>query len=172
MKMFHGTVDAFLPSIKKQGLRPNAKHAWRMSWNDGEELRDEEKVDAVYLTPVERRAIEYAETRVRYFAAQPGETFFMFDYHSVPYIKDVGAEVLQVSPVLLVIEIEENDRRLEPDPRDPYTGYRFVGHVPMSAIVEIRPLSPKLPEKSVAEKRRDDFSEFDRLLTQFDAAFL
>ena len=146
MRMFHGTVDLFLPSINKYGLRPMAHNAWRVAWADcGDELRDCEKVDAVYLTASERHAIEYAETRVRYFAAKPGDKFPMFDCPDFFLVKDKDTEVEKVKPVLLVIEIEDGDRHLEDDPHD-CGAKRFVGCIPPAKIVEIRPLSTRIKE--------------------------
>lgn len=145
MKMYHGTVDAFVPSIKEEGLRPVAAHAWRASWNDGAEIRDTEPVDSVFLTKNKRHATEYAETRVRYFATKPGETFAMFDAPHFIIKKDEGTEVMQVKPVLIVVEMDDHDSHLEEDPHD-FTALRFVGNVPPSKIIEVIPLATDIPE--------------------------
>lgn len=150
--MYHGTVAAFVEAIKTHGLQPNPEHAWRVAWDNGEELRDHEKVDAVYLTSEERHAISYAETRVRYFEAQPGTSFQMFDQPGFFLTKDGGTSVLHTTPVLIVVETDDDDPHLEPDPRDWQSAYRYRGRIPPTRIVEIRELSPTLPEYTNTEE--------------------
>lgn len=151
MRMYHGTVDLFLPAIQKEGLRPVEKSAWHMWFGESQrEIRDQEKVDAVYLTAIERHAIEYAETRVRYYAAKPGEPIRMFDQSQFIIRKDAGEPTLTVKPVLLIVEVDDHDDHLEDDPSDRFIAKRYVGNIPPEKIVEIRTLSPNL--KSDDEK--------------------
>lgn len=167
MHMYHGTVDAFVPSIRKEGLRPVAKNAWRVAW-DGAELRDSEPVDSVYVTKSKRHAVEYAETRVRYYATQPGGTFSMFDAPHFFITKDQDAPVLQVKPVLIVIELDPHDTHLFEDFRD-QGALTYTCPIPPSSIVEIVNLSVDLKEiiAPLYERSEDPYANLRTLITNY-----
>ena len=50
MIFYHGTIDAYVPQILKEGLRPNLLNAWRTRFRDtGNSVRAVEPIRSVYL---------------------------------------------------------------------------------------------------------------------------
>lgn len=135
MRLFHGTVAYYLPAVKKMGLMPSAKNAWKaQAWNGG----DLHEAHAVYLTTSETHAKSYAESKVAYLAAEPGSTFPLYGDLSLEMVKHTDAPVIHTSPVLVVVEIEEGDPRLTQDPDDSSASFMYRGAIPPSSIHDIQ----------------------------------
>lgn len=170
-RMFHGTVDAFVDAILAHGLIPSKEHAWRIRFDGTDELRRHERVNSVHLTENKHRAVQYAETRVNYFAANPGAKFDMYDAPGVCIEKDVDAPVLYTKPVLVVMDIpDELYAKMTLDPHD-YTEHSMVfkGSVPSSMIADIVPIDDRLAVELSAEHRSHDRDRMaEELVTLLD----
>lgn len=141
MLMYHGTVEAYLPAIKANGLKPSKSHSWHIRWPDGDSLRDFETVDSVYLTPDPYRAMQYAETKAHYLGLKVGEEFEMFGQPNMRLVKEDDAPVVKTSPVLLTVDIDvaKYKRSMQIDPSD-RSALKYRGTIPADAIKEVRQL--------------------------------
>jgi hypothetical protein len=134
MQIFHGTVAHYLPAIKKMGLLPTPQNAWKaLAW-DNAPMHEE---NAVYLTTSYNHAASYAESKAAYLAAEPGSKFPVFGDMEGQMTKLQDAPVIHTKPVVIVLEIEEDDRRLEHDSEDDLA-LVYRGALPPSSIRDIK----------------------------------
>lgn len=126
MKYYHGTVKAYLPEILKEGLKPNKDNAWRVKAtagsHEGQELRDYEKVEFVYLVEDKSIARIFAKAKAEYLRMKPGEessTFYM--------VKDLDAPVIKTTPVVLEVTLSDT-AILDVDPHSE-SGLRYKGSI-------------------------------------------
>lgn len=158
---YHGTVQTFLPGIKKDGLKIEAAHAWKIHFSKyGEMTPNPDKGSGVYVTKSKDHAQAYAQTRADYFGRNPGECFEMFetadDKKKGYYLflsKDKDAPVLHTVPILLTLDIDTSTIPLEADPEDSEYGLICHRTIPASSIVEISKL-PKLYDDSAFDKNK------------------
>ncbi len=134
MIYYHGTTDAWLSSILKEGLKPDLKNAWRVSgtqdWNENEHLREVEPVKFVYVTKSLKRAKQFAEAKAEYLSLKPGQEsswFFMK--------KDSGAEILKnAKPVVLKVEIPDSSDLIQDERDTDFKSFKYEGVIPPSRI--------------------------------------
>jgi hypothetical protein len=164
---YHGTVAAFLPQIQREGLRPEAKHAWKVHFEHYGELRPPsdgmgDGRPGVFVTLDKSHAIAYAQTRADYFQRNPGECFPFFSEKPDEYLflsKDADAPILTTLPALLTLSIDTEKIKLSVDPDD--TAHAMVTHapIPKSAIIKVEKLEPKYDPKrytSAVRRRIED----------------
>lgn len=143
---YHGTVTAFLPEIEKQGLRPTAKHTWKIHFDRVGELQSPDDgmpiVEGVYMTADRHHAEAYAQTRADYFQRKPGSCFAFFQFPENKKLgdylylsKDADAPVLHTHPVLLILSIDSS--KLEPDENDSNYGLVCREPLPPSVITDV-----------------------------------
>lgn len=156
---YHGTVAAFLPAIKREGLKPDMKHAWKIHFDHYGDLRppnDQKHDPAVFLSTTQKHATAYAQTRADYFQRKPGECFAMYGSTPADYLylnKDDDAPVLHTVPALVVVQLDSTKFTLENDPEDWTSAVMSFKPIPPSAIIHIEHLSPKFnPAPAVPEK--------------------
>jgi len=153
---YHGTVAAFLPQIKKEGLKPEAKHAWKIRFDpdgDGAHMVTPDPVDpGVYLTKSKSHAEAYAQTRADYFERKPGECFMMYgssvEQGLLFLSKDPDAPVLHTTPVLLTVEFDDDDIPTEIDIED------------FRAVIVHKPLPPTTIKQADVLDRKYDSTKF------------
>lgn len=176
VKMYHGTVDTYLASILKEGLRPAEENAWQVSMHsrdedvdDTDNIRLYETVDSVYLTEIKRHAVEFALTKTKYLAAKPGTDTAMFDVPHLLLRKSHGAPVIQGKPIVLEVMVEHDSPFCQTDPRDDYAS-RLTGSIPPEDIIGYTHVSSRIKED---ENRYPHRSLSDMLKgTDPDAALL
>lgn len=157
-RMFHGTVDVFVSAILANGLIPSKEHAWRIRFDGEDELRKHERVNSVHLTESKHRAVQYAKTRVNYFAANPGAKFEMYDAPYMYIEKDEDAPVLYTKAVLVVMDIpEELYKSMTLDPKD-YMEHSMVykGAIPPSMISDIVTVDEQMARTLCSEYHAQD----------------
>ena len=149
---YHGTVTAFLPEIKKYGLRPEQKHAWKIRFQHFGQLQAPEDgaiqpTPAVFVTRSRTHAIAYAETRADYFRRNPDSCFQFFEFpknvkqgNYLFLSKDHNAPVIQTHPELLTLELDSTSYNLQEDPNDPEMGLETIMSIPPSAITRFEQL--------------------------------
>lgn len=165
---YHGTVSAFLPEIKKNGLRPEAQHTWRIHFDHSGELISPSEgmpiLTGVYVTPDRHHAEAYAQTRADYFQRKPGECFSFFEFpeniKQGDYLfisKDEDAPVLHTHPILLTVQLDSDT--LERDPNDTEFGLVHCTPVPLSAITHIEALQDKYDPRKYTKAYRKSVSD-------------
>lgn len=149
---YHGTVATFVPQIKREGLRPDARHAWKVHFDHFDELipPTPNTEPGVYVTTSKEHAIAYAQTRADYFQRKPGECFeFYQEIHDKAdrflfLSKDLDAPVvLHTIPVLVTLNFDPVDYPLEHDYDD--DEHAFICHTPLppTVVSEVQKLEPK-----------------------------
>jgi hypothetical protein len=141
MIVYHGTVKAYLSDILRDGLKPKPENAWRIRVSDevpligGEELRDIEPVEYVYVDKDFQISREFAENKADYLRAKPG--YKLKDFYGT---KDKNAPMLRTSPIVLVLDLPDS-YTLKVDPCS-YTegGLRYKGNIPPSLIKKVIPV--------------------------------
>jgi hypothetical protein len=161
---YHGTVQAFLGDIKKNGLRPMASHSWKIRFSHyGGLVKNPDIGFGVYLAKQRVHAEEYAQTRADYFQRNPGECFEMYETEEQKkegdYLflsKDRTAPVLHTMPVLITLDLDPEKYDLQEDPED--TSYSLISHkaIPVSAITKITKLPVKYDTSKFDKKHRKD----------------
>ncbi len=149
MIFYHGTTDAWLSSILKEGLKPDLKNAWRVvstqPWNEGEHLRDVEPVKWVYITKSLKRAKQFAEAKVEYLSLKPGQEsswFYMMKDKAAPIIKNV-------KPVVLKVEISDTSSLVIDERDDEAQSFKYGGIIPPSRIKVYKgEINEQVPELS------------------------
>lgn len=138
MKTFyHGTTSLSLPKILKEGLIPNLENAWKVRlclFCDS--LRDDEPIGNVYVAPDMSSAKMYAESKVRYYMADPGD-FFVFGQPELGratemYKEHDAPKIDGVTPVVLELVVPDS-YEFEYDPKDP-SAKMHVGAIPLKYI--------------------------------------
>lgn len=126
MIFYHGTVEAYLPRIMKEGLEPCPEHAWLakgIAASKGLDLDESESV-YVYLTLDEMFAAEIAVGKAEFLALPTGAQSKIFK------LEKSGGETIKTKPVLLKIDLPEEYAKTHFE-RDPHSyselGLRFQG---------------------------------------------
>lgn len=143
MTLYHGTIDALLPSILKNGLRPTSDNTWKavklnpftVLFGLPEELflgYNPSKDDApgyVYVTPNHSSAAIYAKAKAAYFRTMPRGTFNFGYADDMIFRKMPDAPVIETAkPVILTITPPSDIvSRIEKDIKS--SGYRFYGSI-------------------------------------------
>ena len=143
MILYHGTADVYLPSILKEGLKPNPDNVWKAKWPSGDTIVSTEEQGVVYLTTKKADAQMMADARASYLKTDRGGKF-LFTAKPDPFVvsfigfkKDEDAPVVKTAkPVILRIEVESKIF-LKPDPHfdsGKGTGFMYKGFIPPEKI--------------------------------------
>ena len=119
MIYYHGTVKAYLPSILKEGLKPQA-NVWKAKWpkiSGGRPVEATEKKGCIYLAKDKYTAEFFAQCRAVYLKTKPGRTFHYQDSSGTTplFTKMAEAPVLKTIPIVLEVRLAK-DEELEEDP--------------------------------------------------------
>lgn len=136
MRLYHGTCDAFLPEILREGLKPEPSHAFEIELQGTGKLRAiEGKTQYVFLTPHRDVATWFALYRATYERTAIGRPV------SGEVIKLSGEVIPDAKPVLLTVNLPDSmEPKLSHDELS--RGLRFSGSIPAS-LIEAKPLALK-----------------------------
>jgi hypothetical protein len=143
---YHGTTSNFLPSILREGLKPNPAGQWRIKFENAtyEPYKDDGK-DYVCVTRFQYFAEMYANSKANYLRALPGTTVEANGNTLADFLKLPNAPLVEdAKPVLLEIHWTGETKK------DPHTSTGVLiccnQVVPVSHIKQIPMSIPGTPE--------------------------
>jgi hypothetical protein len=164
MTLYHGTVDSYLPEIRKEGLRRKPEHGWDATLlpsNLNPKNFDPKDAQA-FLTIDRKRAVSYAKNRALYLRAGEGDTIYGGNTLDLPPMTKHSSKVISdASPVLLEIELPYG-WKLESDLMDNFSVFSTSPISPekIKKVSKLR-LGEKWLEKSLHPSKKDlDYLDF------------
>ena len=132
MLFYHGTCDAFLPAIKRVGLKPTPTNNFRIDSPNAGNLRTlEGKTRFVYLTPNRSVAEFFALYRSWFERGEVGEIVPQLNM-----LKTGGKVIPTAKPVVLTLDVPKTiASRLSHDTLS--HGLVYPGDIPASCIVKV-----------------------------------
>jgi len=137
MRVYHGTVEAFLPSIQSEGLKFVPQNSFEM---DG--IKPIVIEPCVYLSTTRRGAMMMAWIKAIYLAVDKGEMIPGTEWDNWK----TGDLQIKTKPVLLTLDIPKDAKlKHDPDWGDNRTGLIFCGTIPPTAIEKVEVLDDNPP---------------------------
>lgn len=114
-RVYHGTVDTWIPDIMRLGLRYTPLNKWRTKLKYGYmpdyEPDKDDPPGYVYIADRDT-AKTYAQLKAAYLHAKPCETIVQHDF-DIAMVKDCDAPVIpSAKPVILSIDVAAIDKSL------------------------------------------------------------
>jgi hypothetical protein len=148
--LYHGTVEEYVPDIRKFGLKEVQAHTWKIHFDNdlfGKRLDPEETTEGVYLTSDRDHAEQYAQTKANYLHQKPGAEFMMYGSKFVLLKKDDNAPVLQTKPVLVTVTIPKGVKGTWDRDSEDGLAIRYFGVIEPEYITSIETLGVKYDPK-------------------------
>jgi hypothetical protein len=135
MRVYHGTVEAYMASIEGEGLKPEPKHSYKAKQLFSGKVFNIE--DGVYLTTNKKVAMAFAETKAIYLRTAPGELVVSYFF----FWKDAKAEsrIVDTPPVVLTVDLPHNlaSQLVEDDEASDYAAYWCPCVIPPQFISKV-----------------------------------
>jgi hypothetical protein len=158
MIYYHGTVEAYLPSIEKEGLKTIPAHRYHArGFHMGFGLEDGLMPirSGVYVVDSKRWAKKFAQYKAAWLASPPGlvVTGDKPDSQTFHLYKVVASQLIQTTPVVLTLDLSDSIvRNLNPDnDGDSDHMFWYPGVIPPTAIQSVDHV-PALPFQTLQLK--------------------